>query len=569
MNDKDFKKLTAKSLGREKAELVLKNAQVINVFSEEILVRDVAVEDGMIVGVGQYQGREEVDLSGKYLCPGFIDAHLHLESTLVAPPELIHSALQWGTTTFIIDPHEVVNVAGEEGLDYMLEQTEGLAANVFVMLPSCVPAVPFEENGCVFAAEKMELYLSNPRVLGLGEVMDYVSVIEGEEEMVKKLRLFRDRIKDGHAPYLQDKQLAAYALAGIKTDHECIDYAYALEEIRNGMQVLIREGSGARNLEAIVRGIRENNLDTGNFSFCTDDKHINDIQREGHISYNIKKSIALGIPPLKAIKMATLNTARCYNLTELGAVAPGYQADFVILDSLEEVAVHAVYHKGKKVDREKKIDIKPCPEQLRRTVHLPALSAGDLKLAVPDSPSSLIQMSEGQITTKHVRDVLPALDGCFVPNAQYNKVVVVERHKGTGHFAVAPVLGFNLRQGAIATSVSHDSHNVVAIGDNDESILLALQELRRVQGGYTMIREQRVLATLPLPIMGLISDAGHQAVESMLNTMVGYAHEMGVPASIHPFIALSFIALPVIPEIRITTRGLYDVVEQKFIRYIQ
>ncbi|WP_019850007.1 adenine deaminase [Desulfitobacterium sp. PCE1] len=565
MNYDNLKKLTSKSLGREKAQLVLKNAEVVNVFSEEILVRDVAVEEGMIVGVGKYDGLEEIDLSGKYLCPGFIDAHLHLESTLVAPPELIHSALQWGTTTFIIDPHEVVNVAGEEGLDYMIDQTEDLDANVFLMLPSCVPAVSFEENGCIFSAEKMERYLANPRILGLGEVMDYVSVIEAEEEMVKKLRLFQDRIKDGHAPYLQDKQLAAYALARIKTDHECVDYAYALEEIRNGMQVLIREGSGARNLEAIVRGILEDNMDTASFSFCTDDKHINDIQREGHISYNIKKSIALGIPPIKAIKMATINTAKCYNLTELGAIAPGYQADFVVLDSLEEVSVHSVYHKGKKVNFEKEITIKPCSEHLSKTVHIPDLSADDLKLAVNTSESSLIQIIEGQITTKHLQGILPSEDNYFVPNAQYNKVVVVERHKHTGHFAVAPVLGFNLHNGAIATSVSHDSHNIVAIGDNDESLLLALQELQRVQGGYTIIRDKKVLATLPLPIMGLISDAGYESVENTLNKMIGYAHEMGVPANTHPFIALSFIALPVIPEIRITTRGMYDVIEQKFI----
>ncbi|HHY27849.1 MAG TPA: adenine deaminase [Desulfitobacterium dehalogenans] len=565
MNYDNLKKLTSKSLGREKAQLVLKNAKVVNVFSEEILIRDVAVEEGMIVGVGKYDGLEEIDLSGKYLCPGFIDAHLHLESTLVAPPELIHSALQWGTTTFIIDPHEVVNVAGEEGLDYMIDQTEDLDANVFLMLPSCVPAVPFEENGCILSAEKMERYLVNPRILGLGEVMDYVSVIEAEEDMVKKLRLFQDRIKDGHAPYLQDKQLAAYALARIKTDHECVDYAYALEEIRNGMQVLIREGSGARNLEAIVRGILEDNMDTASFSFCTDDKHINDIQREGHISYNIKKSIALGIPPIKAIKMATINTAKCYNLTELGAIAPGYQADFVVLDSLEEVSVHSVYHKGKKVNVEKEIAIKPCSEHLRKTVHIPDLSADDLKLAVNTSESSLIQIIEGQITTKHLQGVLPSQDNYFVPNAQYNKVVVVERHKSTGHFAVAPVLGFNLHNGAIATSVSHDSHNIVAIGDNDESILLALQQLQRVQGGYTIVRDKTVLATLPLPIMGLISDAGYEFVENTLNKMIGYAHEMGVPANTHPFIALSFITLPVIPEIRITTRGMYDVIEQKFI----
>lgn len=565
MNYENFNNLTAKSLGYKKAQLVLKNANVVNVFSEEILVRDVAVQDGIIVGVGKYDGHEEVDMTGKYLCPGFIDAHLHLESTLVTPPELINSALQWGTTTFIIDPHEVVNVAGEDGIDYMFDQTEDINANVFLMLPSCVPVTPFEENGCVFSSEKMERYLSEPRVLGLGEVMNYVSVTEAEEEMVKKLFLFKDKIKDGHAPCLQDKQLSAYALSKIKTDHECIDYAYALEEIRNGMQVLIREGSGARNLEAIVKGIIENNMDTTSFSFCTDDKHIDDIHREGHISYNIKKSILLGIPPIKAIKMATINTAKCYNLTELGAIAPGYQADLVVLDDLEQLLINSVYHKGIKINFNKEINIKPCLEHLRNTVHIPDICAEDIKLAVRQKDSSAIEIVEGQITTKHLHVIIPSKDGIFIPNGKYNKAVVVERHKNTGHFAVAPVIGYNLQSGAIATSVSHDSHNIIAIGDNDESIILALQELQRVQGGYTIIRDNMVLETLPLPIMGLVSDAGYQFVDYKLNKMIKYAHDMGVPAKTHPFISLSFIALPVIPEIRITTQGIYDVMEQKFI----
>jgi adenine deaminase len=328
---------------------------------------------------------------------------------------------------------------------------------------------------------------------------------------------------------------------------------------------LIREGSGARNLEAIVKGIIENYMDTTRFSFCTDDKHIDDIQREGHISYNIKKSISLGISPIKAIKMATINTANCYNLSDIGAIAPGYQADLVVLDNLEEVSINSVYHKGNRINFTNKTKIKPCLEHLRKTIHIPKISADDIKLSIRGRNSSAIKIVEGQITTKHLHVILPSKDGIFIPNDKYNKAVVVERYKNTGHFAIAPVLGYNLQNGAIATSVSHDSHNIIAIGDNDESIILALQELERVQGGYTIVRNNTVLATLPLPIMGLMSDAGYQFIDSTLSKMITYAHEMGVPAKTHPFISISFIALPVIPEIRITTRGIYDVIEQKFI----
>lgn len=565
MNYSSLKQMSDVALGRKKASLVLKNSNVINVFTEEILLRDIAIENGMIAGIGNYSGHEEIDLKGNYVCPGFIDAHLHFESTLVTPPELIQAAMKWGTTTFIVDPHEIVNVAGEDGIDYILDQTNGIDGNVYIMLPSCVPATNLEENGGVFLAENMKAYINHPRVLGLGEVMDYTAVIEADSEMVKKLDLFKNKPKDGHAPFLQDKQLSAYALAKIKTDHECIDYEYALEEIRNGMQVLIREGSGARNLEAIVTGIIKNNMNTSYFSFCTDDKHIDDIQREGHISYNIKKSISLGINPIKAIKMATLNTAICYNLTELGAVAPGYQADLVVLNSLDEMDIDSVFFKGIKQSFAEKPIIKPCPDHIRNSIHVSPINISNIQLPINHEVTSVIQMVEGQITTKHIKMKVPTKNGFFEPNNTCNKVLVVERHKATGHYGIAPVYGFNLHNGAIAISVSHDSHNLIVIGDNDESIMIALEEILRVQGGYTIVRGNTVLETLPLPIAGLMSDAGHETIEHTLSRMIQYAHEMGVPQNTDPFISLSFLALPVIPEIRITTKGLYDVMEQQII----
>ena len=314
-----------------KAELVLKNANVVNVFTGEVIKGDVAIAEGIVVGVGQFEGIEERDMEGKYLCPGFIDSHLHLESTLVTPSELIGQAVQCGTTTYIVDPHESANVSGAAGIDYILEQTENVEANVYVMMPSCVPSTEFDDNGCEFTADKMKPYLDHPRILGLGEVMDYVSVVSGDARMHEKLELFQGRTLDGHAPGLGDEDMAAYAMAGIATDHECTDFDYALKERRLGMQILIREGSAARNLEAIVKGIVEHGISTEGFCFCTDDKHIEEIQKDGHINYNVKKAVELGIPAVQAIQMATVNAAKCYGLRHIGAIAPGYQADIVVL----------------------------------------------------------------------------------------------------------------------------------------------------------------------------------------------------------------------------------------------
>ena len=383
--------------GIRKAPLVFKNANVFYAHTGEFRKGDVAVADGMIIGTGNYQGEKEVDLTGKYLCPGFIDSHLHLESTLVTPGELIRQAAQCGTTTFIVDPHESANVSGTAGIDYILEQTEDVPANVYVMMPSCVPATHVDDNGCILTAGKMKTYLENPRILGLGEVMDAVSVINGSVAMHEKLSLFQNKIRDGHAPFLSSGDLAAYALAGIATDHECVDYEYAMEECRNGMQVLIREGSAARNLDAIVSGIVKNNTDTSGFCFCTDDKHIEDIRREGHINYNIRRSVELGLSPEKAIQIATIQAARCYGLTQLGAIAPGCQADLVVLKSLETMEVQDVYHKGKIVLKDEKTEIRPCAPELKNTVHLKNFEEKDLYLSCKNQKAHVLQMMEGQI----------------------------------------------------------------------------------------------------------------------------------------------------------------------------
>lgn len=555
--------------GIRKAPLVFKNANVFYAHTGEFRKGDVAVADGMIIGTGNYQGEKEVDLTGKYLCPGFIDSHLHLESTLVTPGELIRQAAQCGTTTFIVDPHESANVSGTAGIDYILEQTEDVPANVYVMMPSCVPATHVDDNGCILTAGKMKTYLENPRILGLGEVMDAVSVINGSVAMHEKLSLFQNKIRDGHAPFLSSGDLAAYALAGIATDHECVDYEYAMEECRNGMQVLIREGSAARNLDAIVSGIVKNNTDTSGFCFCTDDKHIEDIRREGHINYNIRRSVELGLSPEKAIQIATIQTARCYGLTQLGAIAPGCQADLVVLKSLETMEVQDVYHKGKIVLKDEKTEIRPCAPELKNTVHLKNFEEKDLYLSCKNQKAHVLQMMEGQIVTKDVYEEVPFCEEkgekVFASDEVFQKIAVIERHKCTGKVGVGIVKGFGIQGGAIASSVSHDSHNLIVIGDNDQDMYLAVQELVRTQGGYTLVEKGRVFDTLPLPVMGLMSDAGYEKVNDLLESMISKAHSMGIKKGFDPFITLSFMALPVIPDIRVTPRGVYLVNEDRIL----
>mgnify|MGYP004506235635 FL=1 len=562
-----YQKCSEVTRGLEKAELVLKNARIVNVFTREILNGDIAIENGLISGIGSYEGKKEIDLEGRYVCPGLIDSHLHLESTLVTPAELVTVAARHGTTTFIVDPHESANVSGLKGIDYILNQTEDVEANVFVMMPSCVPATAIDDNGCTITAQDMVPYLNNRRILGLGEVMDYISVVTADEAMHSKLDLFRERVRDGHAPFLAESDLQAYVMAGITTDHECSDFDYAMRERRCGMTVHIREGSAARNLKAIVSGIVRKQMNGEGFCFCTDDKHIEDIEKEGHIDHNVRKAIKLGMNPIDAICMATINSAKCYGLRRLGAVATGYQADLLVLDDLENMTIHDVYYNGQRIDQDSEIRVRECPAELKNTVHVGNFTVDDLTLESPDGSFHVIGMQEGEITTVRKRVQLFAGPGVFHADADYQKIAVIERHKATGKTGVGIVSGFGIRGGAIASSVSHDSHNIIVIGDNDRDMALAVQELIRTQGGYTLIVDHQVFDTLELPVMGLMSDAGFRYSHIKLKRMIEKAHEMGVPDGIAPFITLSFMALPVIPEIRITPRGIYDVCTGEFYKY--
>lgn len=553
--------------GKIKAELVLKNAKIVNVFTREIVQGDIAVQDGMIVGIGTYHGQTEVDVQGQYVAPGFMDAHLHLESTMVAPQQLIEHSVSHGTTTYIADPHEAANVKGWDGIQFILEQTEHVPANVYVMLPSCVPATSFEMAGCQFDGAQMQRYKNKPRVLGLGEVMDYVAVVSGDKSMQEKLSQFDGRPCDGHAPGLSGGELSAYVLSGIKTDHECMTFEDAIQKRRLGMHIHIREGSAAKNLTQLVQGLLDHGQDTDGYSFCTDDLHIEDIDSNGHIDHCIRKAIAMGLEPLRAYQMATINTARCYRLQRLGAIAPGYQADFVILRDLETVEITAVWHNGKDTAQWKAnpVTLKDG-STLLHTVNYAPVSEEQLQIPIKQREKhSVIGIVDGQITTEHLSLSLPQEQGVFVCQEGLCKLAVVERHHATGKVGVAPLRGFGIKGGAIASSVSHDSHNLLVAGDNDADMLLALEELRRTGGGYTIVANGKVCATLPLSIMGLMSDAPAHEVQEKLHEMLSLAHNMGVPQTIDPFITLSFLALPVIPALRLTPCGLFDVEKFDFL----
>jgi len=549
------------------ADLVLKNASIVNVFTDRVEKGNIAIKNGMIVGIGDYSGTEEIDVGGQYVTSGFINAHLHLESTMVNPQVLIAQAAMHGTTTFIVDPHEAANVSGRDGIDYILDQTKHSPAHVYVMIASCVPATPIDDNGFRLTAREMEPYIKNRRVLGLGEVMDTMSVINGDPEMNAKLQLFDGKIKDGHAPCLSEEELAAYVMAGITTDHEGTSYEYIMRERASGMFCLIREGSAARNLEAIVKGIVENNTNTEGFGFCTDDRHIDDIIREGDIDNNVRKAVSMGISPIAAVKMATIQPARCYGLRRTGAVAPGYDADLVVWDSLKDFNAKMVFYNGRRIDDMLKIQPEPCPPQLFDTIRMAQIDATKLVIRTDGKPFPVIKMIPGEILTERVDMVLPGTEdgGVFVPNGKINKIATFERHHYTGKIGAGAVAGFGIRGGAIASSVSHDSHNIIVIGDNDEDILIAVRELERTHGGYTVVENGEVFDTLELPIMGLISDRSYSYVSKKVRRMTAKAHKMGVPKDMEPFITLSFMALPVIPEIRCTPRGIFSVSEWKML----
>lgn len=551
-----------------KNTLVIKNANVVNVFTDEIVRADVAVYEDVIIGVGSYSGENEIDAGGAYLAPGFIDAHVHIESSMVIPSSFMKVIMPHGTTTVIADPHEIANVAGAAGIRAMYKLTDELPLRVLFMLPSCVPATPFEHSGAKLVAEDMEQFMHKSRILGLGEVMDANSVINCSQEMLDKLRLFDKRPIDGHAPMLEGMGLNAYRVAGAFSDHECSTYEEVKQKLATGMNILLRIGSAANNMDGVLRRIAEERLPTRNMMFCTDDKHIEDIRREGHINANARMAVAAGIDPIDAIKMASYNAARAYGIRGVGAIAPGYKADMVLLEDLKDFKVKQVISRfGRPYTGKEQIPSPILPPQVFNSVRLPEISKYDLALRCHVS-APVIKMIPHQLVTELVyRDVERDENGCFIPSEGMVKLAVIERHHATGSMAVGILEGLGIKHGAVASTVAHDSHNLVVAGDNDEDMLMAIESLRDCGGGYSVVSRGVVLARLPLPIAGLMTAAPVNDVLEIQQALLDALYSLGAKRDSDPLIALSFMALPVIPAVKLTDEGLFDAVNFKFIKY--
>ncbi len=543
--------------GEEPAELVFKNATYLNVFSNDFCHGDIAVSGGLIAGVGRYSGAVEVDVSGKFICPGFIDAHIHLESSMVDPAEFARAVVRHGTTTVITDPHEIANVCGVQGIEYMLQATKGLPVDVQVMLPSCVPATPMDESGAVLDFESIDELYDHSRVLGLAEMMNYVGVINGDPAVVSKILASQAHHKkiDGHAPDLSGADLNAYIAAGVYSDHECSSYKNALEKLQLGQFIMIREGTAARNLRALLPLL--NHQYYSRCMFATDDKHPNDLLEGGHIDHIIKEAIACGVDPVIAIKAASHNAARYFLMNNKGAIAPGYLADIVVFDNFRDFGIQQVYKKGRLVFADGEVqpfDVPAVDEALaaavRDTFHLPPVTAASFALA--DAP--LIGLVPGEILSHNLGRAFGA-----DPAADILKLAVAERHHATGHIGLCYIKGYGLKKGAVATSVAHDSHNIIAVGATDEDMAFAVNRIAELKGGIVVVEGGQILAEVPLPIAGLLADAPLEEVNAQLEAAKAAAHMLGVVSNIDPFMTLSFMSLPVIPTLRLTTRGAFDV----------
>lgn len=549
-------RIIAVAAGREKADLVLKNAKYLNVFSNEFLCGDIAVANGLIAGVGKYDGKTEIDVSGKLVLPGFIDAHIHLESSMVTPAEFAKAVVAHGTTTVITDPHEITNVMGIDGVEYMIQASQNLPIDVHFMMPSCVPATEIDESGAELDCKDIDLYLDNKKVLGLAEMMNYVGVINGDKNVLSKIVTSQAHHKkiDGHAPELSGNDLNAYIAAGVYSDHECSTFENALEKLRKGQFIMIREGTAAHNLKALMPLLTQQYY--SRCMFATDDKHPSDLLYGGHIDYIVKQALKNGADPIVALKTATHHAARYFLLNNKGAIASGYLADIVVVDNLEDFNVETVFKCGKLVfDGEVKDFSAPTvdeklAEKCFDTFHLDSVTPSSFKV---DGKLGLIGLVGGELLTRN----LGTADKIDVEN-DILKIACIERHKGTNHIGVGYVKGYSLKSGAVATSVAHDSHNIITVGCNDDDIAVAVNAIKDSKGGIAVVENGKIKALLELPIAGLMSDEPLTTVNEKLENAKLSAYELGADKSIDPFMTISFLSLPVIPSLRITTKGVFD-----------
>ncbi len=554
--------------GNKPADLVLKNGNIINVFNRTIEKNDVAIFDGCIAGIGKYSGKKEIDVSGKYISPGLFDSHVHIESSLVTIPEYAKTVVPLGTTSVIIDPHEIANVLGLDGIRYMLKTSKYNPLNVFVMLPSCVPATEFETSGAELRAFDLMPFLHDDWVQGLAEMMNFPGVINMDQEILDKLRLMQHKTIDGHAPGLTGKDLNAYIAAGISSDHECVTKEEAEEKLKNGMYIMIREGTVAKNLKDLVPIINERTA--RRCLFASDDRHPDDLLTEGHINFCLKKAVSLSVDPLLAIQIATLNAAEHFKISKLGAIAPSYIADIVVFNDLKDFKVEKVIKNGKLVAENEKYLFKDIQHlktaKVRGSVNIKWLKEDEFKIQAKSKKINVIEIGNNQLITKRLIEDANIIDGFAESDIKKDilKCIIVERHYASNNIGKGFVKGFGIKKGAIASSVAHDSHNIIAIGTNDEDIKKAVVHLRKIQGGFCVAENEKILIDLPLPIAGLMSDKPMPEVIKQLKELNKAAKQLGSIIE-KPFLMLAFLSLPVIPEIKLTDKGLFDVNSFKFI----
>ena len=575
-----FTERISAACGRKKAELVLKHAKIINVFTESIEDGDVAVEDGVIVGIGEYDGVREIDVHGCYVAPGLIDGHIHLESSMASPEEFARMVVPHGTAAVITDPHEIANVAGTAGIRYMLEATEGLALDVYFMMPSCVPSTGLDEAGAVLRASDLEVFYDNPRVLGLAEMMNSYGVVARDPECVEKLEVTRNHGKliDGHAPMLSGKGLNAYITAGVQSDHECSTFEEAKEKFARGQWIMVRQGTAAKNLEKLMPMFEAPYYQRA--MLVTDDKHAGELGRDGHIDSIIRKAVGYGADPVKAVKMGSLNAAEYFGLKGMGAVAPGYQADLVIFEDLKDFRVKQVYRRGRLVaengkmvtesakERAEKVWDEEIQSRVFHSFHMKPIEKRDLELPKTGSKVRVIDLMDHELTTRERIEEFKQVPG-LAPGVDLEKdivkVAVFERHRRTGHVGLGFLGNYGLKRGAVATSVGHDSHNLVVAGVCDEDMIAAGNRVLENEGGLAIAVDGEIVGDLPLTVAGLMSDLPVEEADRKLEEMKTKLGELGIRDGIDGFMTLAFVSLPVIPAIRVNTLGVVDVERQEII----
>lgn len=564
----DKKKLISLARGNEPVDLVFKNAKVVNVFTKTIEEGSLAVSDGVFIGMGDYQGKEEIDLKGSYIAPGFIDGHVHIESSMLTPEHYAQVTIPRGTTTVVADCHEIANVLGRKGIDFMLEASEKSVQDVFMMIPSCVPSTPYETSGAILKAEDIQAYLKHPRVKGLGEMMDYVGTVEAHEDVLKKIDYFSEKVIDGHAPGLIGQDLNAYVLAGVETDHECVEPYELIEKIKRGMYIHLRQGSQTKNVLDLLPGLSPEYYQR--ILLCSDDLHPYDMRHTGHIDHNIQLMVQAGLDPIQAISMATINSAQCYRLYKRGAIAPGYIADMVIFDDLNNLQVSQVYKDGNLVakDHQALFDVHLITNQnVTDTIHLDD-QVLDFTIRLDDDLVWVIGLIKNNVSTNKIKEKVILEDSIF--SCQNNpgllKLAVIERHHKTGNIGLGIVKGYGLKKGAVAMTVAHDSHNIICLGDSDEDMVLAVKKIKSIGGGIVLVSNGKVISHIQLEVGGLMSAKSADYVIDQLRNLEDHIKAMGLNPEIEdPFLQLAFLSLPVIPHIKVTDLGLFDVDEFKVI----